>query len=163
MDEPKYVILSARSFSFSLNSSSGSFSVSLPLIHCRFFSDGLPTDSLNKLRPLAPVLSTEEFVSTEEVVSLEDMLSRRVLVFDFDTASVKTKPKRLIKPSRLSAAERALLDYESIFKDLLEDSKSTNMRLKKQFCLARLRLNTLLVERLLRDYLKRCQLHIGLL
>ena len=110
---------------------------------------------------LKNVISPVPAVDTEDFVSLEAMLSRRVLVFDFDTAWVNPKPERLTKSGRLSAVERALLDYESIFRDLLGDSKNTCLRLK--FCVARLRLNTYLVEFLLRDYLKRCKLHLKLL
>lgn len=126
-------------------------------VHCRFFSDisplPLPTDDLKKLISPVPVLGIEK------IISLEVMLSRRVLVFDFDTALVKTE--RLTKSGRLSAVGKALLDYEDIFKGLLGDSKNTCLKLK--FCLFRLKLNTFLVERLLRDYLNRCKLHIALL
>lgn len=51
--------------------------------------------------------------------------------------------------------------YEHTFQMLLKDPENTNLKLR--FCLARLQLNTILVKRLLRDYSRRCKLHVGLL
>lgn len=125
----------------------------------RCFSTVSPIDDLNKLT--LPALA----VGAEEVVSLEAMLSCRELAFDFDITSVKIEYSTKKGSGRIglsaSVLEKALLDYENMFFARGFDSKNTYLKLR--FCLARLKLNTFLVERLLRDYLKRCKLHISLL
>ena len=98
-------------------------------------------------------------VKTEGVVSLEDMLKNRSIVCDFGAIS-PTQREGLSKSSSRVLKE-TLSEMEDLFNKLLQDPGDFWLKLK--FSVVRLKLNNIMVERLLRDYLKRCDLHMKLL
>jgi hypothetical protein len=114
-------------------------------------------DAPNKLNsiPLPPAPA----VKTEGVVSLEDMLKGRGIVYDFGAIS-PTRREGLAKDSG-RVLKDTLLEMEDLFDKLLQDPG--DFWLKLRFSVVRLKLNNIVVERLLRDFLKRCDLHMKLL
>ena len=100
-------------------------------------------------------------------MDLEVMLSEMKLEYDFDGTSVlaKSVARKLTKgySGRLkeSVIREVALEYAELFDSVCKDPENSWLKLK--FYVIRFKLDTLLVERLLCDYLKRCRLHIGLL
>lgn len=138
--------------------------------------NGLPlttyatTGDLTNLDPVSfpPALAvpkadrTEIVPDAEGIVSLEIMLFRRKLEYDFDVASGKDvvggqKGGR----NSFTAVRKVKLNLKGSFDQLLSDPG--NFRLKLRFYVIRLKLGTLLVERLLWDFIKRCKLHLRML
>lgn len=100
-------------------------------------------------------------------MDLEVMLSEMKLEYDFDGTSVlaKSVARKLTKgySGRLkeSVIREVALEYAELFDSVCKDPENSWLKLK--FYVIRFKLDTLLVERLLCDYLKRCRLHMGLL
>lgn len=91
------------------------------------------------------------------ITSLEQMVEGGKLVYDFDTTSVKRKGVNYEK-TRIG---RVLKEYSDCFDSLLLNREDSHLWLRCS--ILRIKLNNLLLERLLRDLTKRCSLHIRLL
>lgn len=134
-----------------------------------------PTNVSNDLDSVPPSLTapTDVFTSVDfvsfppvsavhsagDVVSLEAMLFKGKLEYDFDVTLGKAVAGNLT--GRESTLQGHLSDYSKLFDQLLSDPG--NCGLKIQFYVMRLKSDTLLVERLFRDFIKRCRLHLRVL
>ena len=88
------------------------------------------------------------------VTSLEQMVEEGKLVYDFDTTSKGVNYEK----TRIG---RVLKEYSDCFEELLLNREDSHLWLRCS--ILRMKLNNLLLERLLRDLRKRCNLHIRLL
>lgn len=89
------------------------------------------------------------------------MLSRKKLEYDFDTSLISVTRGSSKDGSRQLAIREAVLNYTKLFEDLCSDPESVGLKLN--FTVIRLKPNALLVEGLLRDFAKRCNLHMRML
>lgn len=92
------------------------------------------------------------------ITSLEQMVEKGSLAYDFDTTSVKGIKGINYEKTRIGMA---LKEYSDCFDSLLLNKGDFSLWLRCS--VLRMKLNNLLLERLLRDLLKRCNLHIRLL
>lgn len=128
-----------------------------------------PTNVFNGLDPVSPSLTAPMDVSNNldfvsfppvsavhpagDVVSIEAMLSKGKLEYDFDVTLGKAVAGNLTGRGKESTLQGYLSDYSKLFDQLLSDPG--NCGLKINFYVMRLKSDTLLIERLLRDFIKR--------
>lgn len=126
----------------------------------------LMADNLNNLiiAPSPVVPAKDATAGVEGVVSLEVMLYNGKVEYDFAVnEAVVRRLKRGHGARKLKEVTMRdlLLDYRKSFETVLADQGSSSLKLN--FYVIRLRLNTLLVERLLRDFVKRSKWHVGII
>ena len=119
-------------------------------------------DDMNDLS-IAPLPAVPSKIA-EGAVSLEVMLYNGKVEYDFavnEAVVRRLKRGRGARKLKEVTMRDLLLDYRKSFENVLADQGSSSLKL--DFYVIRLRLNALLVERLLRDFVKRSKWHIGLL
>lgn len=117
----------------------------------RFSTDTTLGDSFNESRRNVSSNELNVGLVSGDILSVESMLSRGGLTYDFDITLVKSVAGDLKRGRRNLVVRETLLSYSKLFDELSCDPSSVGLKI--QFYVMRLKLDTLLVERLLRDFL----------